>query len=361
MIGKLIFIVPVILTMLWVLYTKLKQHKVVDFIILFVAVSAVVVNVCFVEEMIEGDISVGEHVAQMAVCSMIVPLLYQYFARQVGRQVPNTNTIIALWVIAAFTFVPGVVFYNPFEETVYNDTPLQPFALYVISGGKKAFAIYTGDLVVMLQGAVTVVRIANLIYTLHQHNLRFNGRVYAFLSCWVLCVIFIFMISTMSYEELRTPLGQLFCYSGYTVNSIFMNVLIAKGYDLFPIETVEGVVVDDVEVYVRQQYRDKASELRRMMEQEEMYLDPQITADRVITLLGTNHTYFSQMMSSEWRMSFSEYLNALRLARVEKLLEDESMTIAAVAAESGFANAGYMSRKFKEKYGATPSEWRKML
>ncbi|MBQ0075008.1 MAG: helix-turn-helix transcriptional regulator [Prevotella sp.] len=359
MIQVYIFLIPVICVALWALYTKFQQKKMIDFLLLLLSLVATSVNVCVVYQMMLSDISVPLHLTQMAVGSSVVPLLYHYFSRQVGRQTPNHATIVLLWVIAAFTFVPQVIFYGPSETLQIPAEGLKPYVVYYLSDGAAVFSKNTGDIAVTLQSIVVFVRIVGLVFILRRHNLHLNGKVYSFLSCWFVTIVFIVMVSTMSHDDLCSPWGSWFYFTSMAALVVFMSTLIARGYDLCPIETEQGEVVDDVAVYLRQQYSSNAAKLRRMMEEEQLFLDTQLTADKVISMLGTNHTYFSQMMSSEWRMSFSEYLNSLRLSHVRKLLSDDSLTISMAAQQSGFADAGYMSRKFKEKYGVTPSEWRK--
>lgn len=354
-------LIPAVFATLWGVYVKYQQHKIADTIILSVMGIASFVNVLLVYQMIVDEISVCEHLIQMVAASCVIPLAYTYFARQVGRQTTNDTATTLMWLLACFTFVPEIIIYNPFEPFVLPKDEVQPFVIYVLSHGEKTFAIYTGDLVSMLQCLVAVLRIIPFSIMLREHNLHLNKKVYSFMACWALIIVFVLMISTMSMEELRSTSGRWFYLSFYSLLIIYVNVLIALRYDLYPIENAEGEIIEDLSFYVQQQYGDMATRMRNFMEQQQRYLDTQLTAEQVIEHLHTNHTYFSQMMSSEWGMSFSEYLNNLRLAHVERLLHDESLSISAAATQSGFADAGYMSRKFKAKYGVTPTEWRKSL
>lgn len=352
--------IPTIAFTLWALYTKYEQRKIADLVILSALDVCVMVNAIIVYQMICAEISTTEHLIQMTVASAIIPLAYTYFAHQVGRQTINHTATFILWALAAFTFVPDIIIFNPFEPFLLPDTPLKPFDIYVLSHGEKLFAMHTGDFATMLQAIVSLVRIVFLIHLLRQHNLKFNAKVYSFGLCWLLIIIFAIMVTTMTYEELCSPFGSWFYFIVYNLLIIFTSFLIAMRYDLYPIETENEEIVEDISVYVHQQYDDLANNLRNIMEHNHLYTDPQLTAEAVIEQLRTNHTYFSQMMSSVWGMSFSEYLNSLRLSRVEQLLRDDTLTIASVATQSGFADAGYMSRKFKAKHGITPSEWRKV-
>ena len=58
-------------------------------------------------------------------------------------------------------------------------------------------------------------------------------------------------------------------------------------------------------------------------------------------------------------MSFTEYLNDLRLRRATKEIELTNRPISDIAFDHGFENAGYFFKNFKLKYGITPLKYRK--
>ncbi len=58
--------------------------------------------------------------------------------------------------------------------------------------------------------------------------------------------------------------------------------------------------------------------------------------------------------------SAGDLVRSIRLAKAKQLLrEDPSLTIAAVAYDTGFSDPDYFAKVFKEEVGRTPSEWRK--
>lgn len=352
-------LIPACISTAWVLYTKYQQRKFTDLIILTLNAVAVMTNVLLVYDMIAGNLTIGWRIVQMTAATIIIPLCYTYFALQVGRQTINSAATLMLWVLALLSFIPNIYIYNPFEPFVMPKESTEPFALCVVSHGQKVFSMYNNDLTAMLQCLVALLRIIPLMIMLRKFNLHLNKKVYAFGSAWLLIIVFVCMVSSMSMEEICSPFGKWFYFVSYTLLIILVNALIGLRYDLFPVETEQGDAVEDLSLYVQEQYSGLATRLRSVMKEQKLYTNPQLSAETVVELLGTNHTYFSQMMSSELGMSFSEYVNSLRLAQVERLLRDDSLTIANVAQQSGFSDAGYMSRKFKAKHGITPSEWRK--
>jgi AraC-like DNA-binding protein len=60
-------------------------------------------------------------------------------------------------------------------------------------------------------------------------------------------------------------------------------------------------------------------------------------------------------------MTFTGYLNKLRLKEAARLLTEKSAaTVAEIAYSVGYANVSYFNRLFKEEYGCTPKAFRTM-
>jgi AraC-like DNA-binding protein len=60
-------------------------------------------------------------------------------------------------------------------------------------------------------------------------------------------------------------------------------------------------------------------------------------------------------------MNFCDYINSLRLAEAEKILNNKSYTITEIAGMSGFSTIRTFNRAFLKKYGISPSAYRKQL
>ena len=75
--------------------------------------------------------------------------------------------------------------------------------------------------------------------------------------------------------------------------------------------------------------------------------------------LTPNH--FSYLFHKQHKICFSEFLTEHRLIYSKTLLKDLTLNIAQVAAKSGFHDAGYFARRFKQKTGLSPRDWRQKL
>lgn len=356
-----LLLVPGVITLVYCLRVKYRQKEYVDLTILAVLFAMSLTNVVLIYKMINTGLSVPAHLVQMSFSSLIIPLVFLYIMRQITHHAYDKSVLGILFLLVAFTFVPQIIITNPFEPFVLPEDGLKPFSFYILSHGRKVVALYTGDLVAVLQSIIVLGRIAFFMYQMRGMKLHLVRRAYLFGALAAVVFLFSAVISSMGYADLRTEAGRWFFFGSYCSISVIMGVLIALGYEVNPLETEEGEVVQDLHVYIHQQYGSMAMQLKKLMEEENLFTDPNLTSERVMELLNTNHTYLSQMMSSQWGMSFSDYVNGLRLDHVQKLLKDPSLTISSVAQMSGFSDAGYMSRRFKAKYGMTPSDWRKSM
>lgn len=84
-----------------------------------------------------------------------------------------------------------------------------------------------------------------------------------------------------------------------------------------------------------------------------------LTAIAAACRITPNH--FSHLFHEHHKQGFSEYLTEQRLNRAKILLKNPTLNVSQVAAEAGFRDAGYFSRRFRQVNGVSPGEWRKKL
>lgn len=107
-------------------------------------------------------------------------------------------------------------------------------------------------------------------------------------------------------------------------------------------------------------YRDKekAAVLRFIATN---YANAELDLDTVATETGVNRKKINDLLKAELGMTFSAYLNKLRLTEAARLLADNgSATVAEVAYSVGYANVSYFNKLFKDEYGCTPKAFRGM-
>ncbi len=70
---------------------------------------------------------------------------------------------------------------------------------------------------------------------------------------------------------------------------------------------------------------------------------------------------FCRFFKERTRMTFTEYLNQLRIMEAKKLLENSNSDITQLAFQVGFENMSYFHRVFRRQTGKTPLQYRKQL
>jgi len=98
--------------------------------------------------------------------------------------------------------------------------------------------------------------------------------------------------------------------------------------------------------------------LSELMEQEQLYLNPDLTVEDVVKRLGTNTKYFSALLRIEMHTTFSQFVNEYRIERAKQLLQDKDEKVVNLAQQCGFNSNQSFYRTFSKFTGTTPTEWR---
>ena len=77
-----------------------------------------------------------------------------------------------------------------------------------------------------------------------------------------------------------------------------------------------------------------------------------------VKLVGMSRASFCRHFSASTGMSFTQFVNDIRVSNACKLLYDSESTIAAIAYEAGFSNLSNFNRIFQSRKQMTPSQFR---
>ena len=91
---------------------------------------------------------------------------------------------------------------------------------------------------------------------------------------------------------------------------------------------------------------------------EQLFLKQGVRLADIATMLDTNRTYVSRLVNNTYNMSFSDYINTLRIDYAEQyLLHHRDAKQSDIAAACGFPNASAFNNVFKKITGVTPKIW----
>ncbi len=76
---------------------------------------------------------------------------------------------------------------------------------------------------------------------------------------------------------------------------------------------------------------------------------------------GLSPSAFSRLFHKATGMTYTRFLNEVRLGHAARLLMETELPIAQIAFETGFNNLSNFNRRFRDHYGRAPSQYRKNL
>jgi len=100
--------------------------------------------------------------------------------------------------------------------------------------------------------------------------------------------------------------------------------------------------------------------LQKLLEEKQIYNNPDLRLSDVALMLGTNRSYLSRLINDEMGTTFCELINDYRVKNAKLLIENsnEEISLEDIASVSGFNGTSSFYRTFKEKTGLTPGKYR---
>ena len=98
--------------------------------------------------------------------------------------------------------------------------------------------------------------------------------------------------------------------------------------------------------------------LKKLMEDDLLFLNPNLTIEDIASELGTNRVYISRVVNQLMHETFRDYVNRLRIRYAKQYMrQNPAHNQEAVATSCGYQDAASFNRKFHQLTGMTPREW----
>lgn len=209
--------------------------------------------------------------------------------------------------------------------------------------------------------------------------LQYNGRIVNFYSnlesktiVWVNLLLYSFFATSVM-SIIFNVLGRsvflnsiLFLLIPSVIFSVLLFLIGFQGYmqnytviDLAEDEQVQPEL--SMKEYNQTQIKDRLIEL---FDNQQIYKQCDLKITLVSLKLQTNRTYVSNLINTEFKCSFSEFVNNYRIAEAKKLLADsthQNYSLDYISDISGFGSIHSFIRTFKEREGITPGKFRNKL
>lgn len=109
----------------------------------------------------------------------------------------------------------------------------------------------------------------------------------------------------------------------------------------------------------REQLLKLSQQLKEVMDEENLYKDPELTLTTLAEKLETKPYLLTKTLNEILDKSFTDYVNEYRVEEIRKLISDPSnqkYTLLSLAYEAGFNSKSSFNRAVKKHLGISPSE-----
>lgn len=178
------------------------------------------------------------------------------------------------------------------------------------------------------------------------------------LDAFVVTSIFSFVANVIGRHQFADSMWLLAIPS--TLFSVLLFTIGYIGYrQQFSIEDIEK---DEQQADSITTDKNTISELKerieRLMEQEQLYRQPNIKIIDLVQRLNTNRNYIYQAINREMGISFSEYINRMRIEYASMLIaQHPEKSLSEIAEQSGFTSSTSFYRNFKLYKDMGPKEY----
>lgn len=107
-------------------------------------------------------------------------------------------------------------------------------------------------------------------------------------------------------------------------------------------KTMNWILFEEIDTYIKQHYAT-------------------ITIQELTEVFHFQKDYFNRLIKSKTGLTYSAYVQDIRLAKAEHLLLNTEMSIEEIAENIGYQNRGFFYRIFEKRNGVTPAEYRRSV
>ena len=125
----------------------------------------------------------------------------------------------------------------------------------------------------------------------------------------------------------------------------------------FSVQDIEAEVFQDAESMPEDSGVSELLEgIQKLVNDDKLFLYPNLKVSDLAARLHSNRNYIYHAINVEMGMSFSDYINGLRVDYASRLLEEfPELSISDIASKSGFTSNSSFYRNFKKNKGITPT------
>ncbi|MFW8053799.1 AraC family transcriptional regulator [Vagococcus fluvialis] len=150
-----------------------------------------------------------------------------------------------------------------------------------------------------------------------------------------------------------------FIYNHFDQDDLVYHLLVkAKIFEFFSVLTESyKLPITNVKEIKSVKYFDKMKEINAYIA---THAKQELLIEEVANHFNYNPSYFSRFYKKFMGITFTDYLNSIRLELAYKELRDTDLTILEISLSSGFSNVRTFYNVFHKNYGISPQKYRQL-
>ena len=304
----------------------------------------------------------NEHHAQLFVyfsnivsCS-IFPFIYLYLSNRIGIKLYDKYFIL-LSAIILFNFIGKQTIV--LDNTPIAEVPKYNFDILVYYGGKIFIQTWMHQVIMSAQAIIFAYKIITIKRKMNKELLHVNPKSRLFIVLLLTsCVLTIVELNIPS--SLKEKDGVIYAFTSLIIIlTTTVLILIQFGYQIKPLINKRG---QPVLLQVKPKLDILEDKFKNVIENENLFTNPDLRIEDVANKIDSNTDYVRKMLKNQIGISFTEYINFLRIEKAKKLIMvNNIISLEEVAHECGFKTTLAFTKTFKDCEGYTPSAWIKIV
>jgi AraC-like DNA-binding protein len=186
--------------------------------------------------------------------------------------------------------------------------------------------------------------------------------IHRMLHAFVITAFFSFILNIVGRQLFDESLWLL------TIPSLlFSGLLFVVGYVGYRLKfSIQDIERDEQQADAVAPEQPAVRELRQRIEQlmveEKLFLKPNFKTVDLVKLLNTNRNYIYQAINRDKGVTFTEYVNRMRIDyAIQLMIDHPEKQLSELAEESGFSSSTSFYRNFRQYKGTGPKEYKTKL
>lgn len=126
------------------------------------------------------------------------------------------------------------------------------------------------------------------------------------------------------------------------------------------LEYLKEAILSSASIKKQSQNTEPGEPIQKAMEYIRLHYREAITLEQLSDICGLSANYFSTVFKEQAGETYIDYLTEVRLLQSKIFIKETRKTIKEISGEVGYIDDKYFRKLFKNRFGITPSSYRKM-